>query len=323
MVAVLMLPTGEVDPALADSLTDFLIAAERARASEVRIVGKEEFQAQLGRTDAETALCIESPACLGRVGVVLGVTEIIAGTIARREGASDELVWAFTIQRLDVRSGEMLGRVFREVNGELEHLLRAIEESFPEIYVPMLRPGRLTVRVNVTGAEIELDGVRVGQVDESPFRRDPIEPGPHVLRVRAAGHREFTREIEIEAGSTLVIEAALEPSGRFVPSALVYAGSALMVTSLAFGIGLGVSSQDRPSGSLSMRETLEGFYPAREMEALIANVLFGVAGVGAILGVIGLAISGEEQDDGDAVSLTPWFSPIREDGLVLGVGGRF
>jgi hypothetical protein len=325
MVAVLMLPTGQIDPAMADSLTELLIAALRVRESGVRIVGKEEFQSQLGRSDAETAACIESPACLGRVGVELGVTEVIAGTLARRMGTSDELVWAFAIQRLDVRTGEMLGRVFREVNGDFGQLLHAIEESFPEIYVTLVRPGRLLLSANVVGAEIELDGASMGRYEGSPLRREIIEPGHHVVRVRASGYRELTRDIEIEAGATLVIEAALEPSRRFVPSALVYAGSAVMVASLALGIGLGVSSQQTPSGSLSMRETIEGFYPARETEALVANVFFGVAGLGAILGVVGIAISGEEQnaDESSTTAFSPWLTPMGGDGLMIGAGGRF
>ncbi len=324
-IAVLMLPTGEVESAMADSLTELLIAALRARESGVRIVGKEEFQAQLGRTDAETAACIENSACLGRVGVQLGVTEIIAGTIAQRTGTNDEPVWAFAILRLDVRTGEMLGRVFREVDGGLDPLLEAIEESFPEIYVALVRPGRLLLRTNVVGAEVELDGVHMGRFEGAPLRREILEPGNHVLRVRASGHRELIRDIEIEAGTTLVIEAALEPSRGFVPSALVYAGSAMMVASLAVGIGLGVSSQQPPSSSLSMHETIEGFYPARDTEALLANVFFGVAGLGAILGVVGLVISGETQSESDstAASCSPWLMPLGEEGLLIGTGGRF
>jgi hypothetical protein len=317
-VAVLLLPAGEaVDPAMADVLSELLIAAVVARGEPRRIVGREELQAQLGRDDGEMALCIESAACLGRIGVQLGVGEVIAGTIARRAESTGPPVWAFHLSRVDVRTGERPGHVFREVPGALDQLLRALEESVPELYVRLVAPGRLVVRATVEGAEVELDGVLVGRAGGAPLRRETVAPGAHVLRVRAPGHRSFERTLEVEEGATLMIDAVLERAGSWVPSPLVYAGGAMALASIVAGVALGVSSQGEPDASLTMRETLQGFYPAREAEALAANVLFGVAAAGALCAALGVALSGEE-DPGVSVAAAPL-----GDGMVLGLGGRF
>ncbi len=325
-IAVLMLPTGDVDPAMADALTELMIATVAGRERGIRIVGKEEFQSQLGRGDADTVDCIETAACLGRVGVQLGVTEVIAGTIARRVGPEGELVWAFNLNRLEVRTGELLGRVFREVTGDLDELLRALEESFPELYAVRVTPGRLVVRASQTGAEVELDGAVIGRYEGTPLRRETVEPGTHVLRVRAPGHREFVREVDVEEGATFVIEAALEPIGAWTPSPLVYVGAGVTVGALAGAIGLALSSQGQPGEGLTMRDTIDGFYPARETEALMANVLFGIAGAGAILGVIGIVLSGEQEQDEAEPAVRAWIAPAPGGAMVgamVGAEGRF
>jgi hypothetical protein len=318
-IAVLMLPIGEVDAATADALGELLIAAVAARGDGIRIVGKEEFQAQLGHGDSGTVECIESAACLGRTGVELGVVEVIAGTISRRTEADGTLAWAFNLNRLDVRTGEVLGRVFREVRGDLGALLDALEESFPELYARRVQPGRLVVRATAHGAVVELDGALVGTFDGEPVRRETVEPGHHVVRVRAPGHREYVREIEIEEAATVMLEAALAPAGAWTASPLVWVGSSVASLAAIFAIGLAIASQASPDPSLSMRETIDSFYPAREAEAIAADVLFGVAGAAAIVGVVGLFLSGVPEEPPPARA---WIAPTPY-GVALGAGGRF
>lgn len=320
-IAVLMLPTGQVDPAMTDALTELLISQVAARDEDVRIVGKEEFQANLGQGDAGSVECVESVACLGRVGVQLGVAEVIAGTIARRD-AADGAVWAFNLNRFDVRSGALLGRVFREVAGGLDAILDALEESFPELYVRRVQPGRLVVRATIEGAEVLLDGTIVGVYSGEPVRRETVEPGTHTLVVRASGHRDFERELEVPEGATMVIEAALVRAAEWEPSPLIFVGAGIATASLAAAIALGIASQASPEPALSMRETIEGFYPARELEAISANVLFGVAAAGAVLSIAGVLLSGSREPEASERGAGVAVAPSRE-GAALIVRGRF
>lgn len=324
-IAVLLLPAGgDVDPAMVDALNELLIAGVAARGEGVQIVGKEELQVQLGQGDVESARCIESDACLGRVGVELGVREIIAGTIATR-GATDAeggQIWAFDLHRVDVRDGEPLGRVFREVRGELDALLRALEESIPELYVRRVQPGRLVVRASVAGAELELDGASIGRFEGAPLRRETVEPGAHVLRARARGHRVFERTIEVEEGATLMIDAVLERAGGWTPSPLVWIGGAVALAGVVSGVGLGVASQAEPSADVSMREAVEEFYPARDAEAAAANVLYGIAGAGVAALAVGIAISGVDDAPREPAA-SAWAAPAPGGGAMAGVAGRF
>jgi hypothetical protein len=101
-IAVLVLSTDEENQELADNLTEVLIAAV-ADHTTAQIVGKEEFQAILQRQDEASLDCLESLVCLGRVGAELGVTEVIAGTLGRREGQ-----FTYHVGRTSIETGELM-----------------------------------------------------------------------------------------------------------------------------------------------------------------------------------------------------------------------
>ena len=122
-IGVVLLARGATDPSVADSLTELLIATVASRGA-MEIVGKEEFQAALGRDDAGTLECIESDACLGRMGRELRVGELITGTI--RVDADDPDRFRFELYRLDVASGSARGHVSHEIEGGLGNLLGAL-----------------------------------------------------------------------------------------------------------------------------------------------------------------------------------------------------
>jgi hypothetical protein len=249
--------------------------------------------------------------------VQLGVAEVIAGTIARRDGDG----WVFDLNRLDVRTGKRLGRVFREVRGDIEAVIDALEGSLPELYRRHIAPGRLVVRASVPGAVIELDGVPIGVYEGAPVRRETVEPGRHVLRVRALGRGDYVRNVEIAEAETVTLDAVLERAGAWRPSPLVFAGAGVTIASLAGAIGFGVASQAAPDPQATMRETIDRFYPARRTEATVANVLFGVAAAGAVGGVVGLLRSGDD-DRTEAPAAGAWIAP-GSGGAAVGVEGRF
>ena len=57
------------------------------------------------------------------------------------------------------------------------------------------------------GAEIEIDGVFVGQ---SPRSRK-VASGDHLLRLRNKGYKDWERKVSVEAGETLAVRAEMEP----------------------------------------------------------------------------------------------------------------
>lgn len=303
--AVLLMSVGDVDPEVADSLSEVLIGAVAARGG-LTILGRQEFQAQLAQGDAGTLECISSLACLGRVGVQLDVREVIAGTIARREG-----VWIFNLNRVDTTSGQVVGRVFREVEGDLGAVADALHASVPELFAPPAEPdpppdppapptGAISVSTNVAGAEVYVDGALVGTTEAGEqtageLVREGFEPGPHRVELIASGYYAWARQVRVAVGSTGHVEARLREAWDESPNPLLWIGGGLSVAAFGVAIGLGVASQDdldlsamrRQDGTVSRAEAV-AFYEANEQQALAANVLFAVGGVAAAAALVAL-----------------------------------
>lgn len=302
-IGVVLLARGTTDPSVADSLTELLIATVASRGAmdssagspRVEIVGKEEFQAALGRDDAGTLECIESDACLGRMGRELRVGELITGTI--RVDAEDPDRFRFELYRLDVASGTARGHVSHEIEGGLGNLLGALNTSVEELFVEHLDPGSVVLTMSPADATVTLDAFPVLGVS-GHFRSDFIPPGDHTLIARAGGYRLIERIVHVEPGTTLMLDLSLTPrstAASFSPFTWTLGGTAL--ASLGVAIGVGVSSTSRPEGQLTMSETT-AYFNARSDEALAANILYGVSAalvIGTLLaGVVDL--SAEETD---------------------------
>jgi hypothetical protein len=292
-VAVLLLAMGEEsDPEVIEALNELLIGTIAARGG-VTILGKEEFQAQLGQGDAGTLECVESMPCLGRVGVQLGVSEVVVGTLATRDGT-----WIFNLNRVDVRSGTIVGRVFRELEGDLGEVADALNDAIPELYETPVRTGTLIVTSDVEGAEIFLDGTLIGAIANGRLRRENVAFGEHEVRASAPGRTPWERRIDLGEGEERTLAAQLPPleSGgdpRLHP--VFWTGLGIGVLSLAVAIPLAVSSQSQLELTEEARWTMEttradavAYYQDRTAEAIAANVLFVVSGLAATTALVWL-----------------------------------
>lgn len=318
-VGVLLLPTGDMDPATTDALTELLIAAVASRGSP-QIVGKEEIQNHLRRDDASMLECMASTTCLAIAGVELGVREIVSGTLGRRDGT-----WIFVLERIDVRTGDVSGRVFRVVEGELGSLIDALAGAVPELYVEVVRPGRI-VLVSTAGGDVALDGESLGTSEANvPFRRELVAPGMHELTVRAAGYEPWVRSVEVPEGASLILDAVLTPAAHhFEVPVLTWTFGAAALLALGGGVTLGVLSDAAVDDRATMREVFE-FFDAREREAVSANVLFATAGAFALAALVPLILSLVEEPAPTSWAILPRLELDARgvSGGSLGVGGRF
>jgi formylglycine-generating enzyme required for sulfatase activity len=76
--------------------------------------------------------------------------------------------------------------------------------------------GSLSIEANVSGAEVFVDGRRVGR---SPLTGFSLPPGEHIIKVEKQGCRPYTRRIEAASGRALTLSVHLDPAGP-VPARL-------------------------------------------------------------------------------------------------------
>lgn len=75
--------------------------------------------------------------------------------------------------------------------------------------------GTLKITTSPAGARVELDGVPVGA---TALTLPDVKPGKHTVKISRAGFRSVSRDLEIRAGETLILELTLSPSS--LPSIL-------------------------------------------------------------------------------------------------------
>lgn len=105
--------------------------------------------------------------------------------------------------------------------GQSVTLVAALEPVVAPASQPVAPPtparGRLTVTSTVVGAEVFVDGERLGS---SPLDAAELLAGPHVVAVRAPGHDELLTTVEVQPGAVLRIAARLRPTGSAAPAAV-------------------------------------------------------------------------------------------------------
>jgi hypothetical protein len=287
-LAALILKTGDVDQDLADNLTEVLIGrlAALKPVGAMELVGKEQLRARMG--DERRALaCIEEVACLGHIGVEMGITRIVVGTLGRR--GRDYL---YNLTLVDITTGKVENRIFELVAGEVEALIAAVTATAAKLFAPKIEPGSVRVKSATAGAMVYLDDAFVGS---TPIRRDGIEPGGHRLRVEKEGHVGWMNQVDVPAGSMLEITVPLSalPERRRWPTGLVIATTGAGVVAEVVGVVLGVlSQQGEPPGAtraMALADT-----DRRRNLALLADGL--MIGGGALLLTAVVTLIGYRKD---------------------------
>jgi hypothetical protein len=233
----------------------------------------------------------------------------------------------------------------REEHAEREKFAREQQQAMEA------KMARLTIELgtSVEGIQVALDGKPV--IKAMYGTALPIDPGTHELSATAPGKKPWSKSFEVPAEKADITETipmmeddetALAPDPQpAVPvpspvpspqpppdtssssgvSPLVYVGFSIGGVGLLVGAITGIVTLAQTSAIKD--ECNEDVCPASEGEniddaelvANISNVSFAVAGVGAVLGVVGLFVGG---DDSESARIQPILGP----GFV-GVRGAF
>jgi hypothetical protein len=306
-VGVMVLAVSAEDAALAEGLGEVLLAAIAGRDA-LRLVGKEEIQAALGHDDAASLGCLAAPACLGQLGVQLGLGELVAVTLGRREGG-----FAFDLGRFDPRTGVRLAHVFREVDadevGALADAMLAALATSEETAPPA--SARVVLTVEPRHATVLIDGVVVATSDAIE-----LSPGAHRLEVRAEGFVSVERSLELVAGERRDVDVALASIALPPPpdaqrsieerrapwTVIAIASGGVAVGAGALGLGLGVRSQRDVDEGLTRAEALAQV-EARRRDARIANAGWVVGSAALATAVVTAVLAWRGRDEG--VALVP------------------
>ncbi len=285
-IAVLVLATSERDTDLADNVTEMIIAAV-ARRGGVEIAGKEEFRTRLRlETEWKAQECLDDMSCLGRTAVLLGVRRIVAGSVGTRGKQ-----FLFTLGLNNVESGKVENRMFRLIEGGLEDLIRAINDSTGELFRPKVAPGRIQVSSGLVSARVAIDNAYLGV---TPLISGTLLPGPHRVHVEADNRFSWMTTVDVGPGQELSINLSETnlPQRRLWPTRSVIGTSILAAASFAAGGFLGVLSQVNPAGET--REAAQNDFRQKERLARGANGAFIAGGA---LTAIGAAIFALYSDD--------------------------
>lgn len=117
------------------------------------------------------------------------------------------------------------------------------ERTETEVTLQKAKPqrARLVVTSSVPGAHIALDGERVGRGTWS----SKVEPGPHQVRVTAAGYEPFERRVGLEPGGSAELHAALrekeQEKAGVLSKPVFWISAAAAAAAIGVGVGVGVA----------------------------------------------------------------------------------
>jgi hypothetical protein len=151
--------------------------------------------------------CGTGPACISGLGDLAGIPWVIAGEV-RLTGSRvvTELVLVDTAKKA------VVSRAAVESGGPPGHA--HMEELSVAMFEPEQYRGSLELSCAVEGAEVYLDGERLGMTPlDGPLAG--IAAGKHKLEVKKPGHQPFSREIRIGMGDTKRVVVLL-PEERLI-----------------------------------------------------------------------------------------------------------
>lgn len=190
----------EAEAALADGATEVLIATLAGRGG-YRLVGSEEFNRALDLAGRRSSLnCARDDLCLGRAAATLGIVKIFVGVAGKRtEG------FVLNLNLIDVLTFKTDRSTIQRAR-TAEELLTKIPAAVKELLSPV-RPARITVVVNVSGAEVRLDGKIAGRGPKAVL--SDVTPGEHRIDVSHPGHGSVERLLTVSAGESTELRVVL------------------------------------------------------------------------------------------------------------------
>lgn len=149
-------------------------------------------------------------ACMTQVATQLGVQRVVYGT-TRRTAAGANFNYAVALYSFNAATNEIdqqLTATVPRVRSDIDDM-RASAREWMSVLAGLPQVGSATVRSNVDGASVLVDGAEVGTVAGGTFTAGELTAGGHLIEVQAEGRTGYRQRVNIVIGETVTLEANL------------------------------------------------------------------------------------------------------------------
>jgi len=198
------------------------------------VISRQDVHQVLRMSQDRQLLGCEESDCYTEIATFLAADRLATGTVSK---AGDDFVLSLVL--VDLASGEIENRVSANVHGGRAALLSEVRRQAGFLVAKALaaRSGKLVLRVDQEGANVEIDGKLVGV---TPVGQLTVPGGYHALRVAKEGFVDWSRDIAIHDDDMTDLQAFLTPSADFADE---YEREAKLFRGLAWGtLGLAAAS---------------------------------------------------------------------------------
>ncbi|HJZ84145.1 MAG TPA: PEGA domain-containing protein [Polyangia bacterium] len=179
------------------------LVAGLAVVPEARVLERKAVERMLTeRRNTRLALCEGDLPCLAAVGKALGVDRVIAGEAGGLGGSG----FVLYLRVVEAASGKEVASMSAVLKGDDRGLRASAREAAFRLIAPERYLGRLSIKADVPGASVYIDGQRVATLPSPPL---PLAVGPHALRLSHEAYRDFMRFVDIEFDKTTEISAGM------------------------------------------------------------------------------------------------------------------
>jgi hypothetical protein len=207
---VLGLRSAEGDDDLANSMTDALRTMAR-KVSGWKVVDRAVSMAQMSL--AHGCDDIDAP-CLSEIAKGLQADRLLFGTL-RRVGPKNKFDFEVSVSIFNAGTrtiGKTESAVIPRADARVKKALVAHAEPLvAKLAAGDQGSGVLSLQVNVSSAEVRVDGAIVGQTRDKVFLLEGLKEGDHHLEITALGHLTHNQQILIASGQRTEIKVNLEP----------------------------------------------------------------------------------------------------------------
>jgi hypothetical protein len=154
--------------------------------------------------------CTGEEKCLQSIGKKLGVEFVVTGTVG---SLGDNYV--LNIKVVDVATGKSQKIQSDPLRGSPDELIEGVRVAAYRLLAPQQLHGSLQIQTDLVGAEVTLDGAKVGNTplpNGGVLAKLPL--GKHKLQVAAKGYDKFDSDVEVHFQKVSPVVVRLLQSGE-------------------------------------------------------------------------------------------------------------